>query len=1677
MQSSIKLTSMVAAAVVSLLSFCTSAAVTKTKLGNLTKYDTVVTDVSGADSGAVSADELERATNTLDAVLRQDLQPKGDYITAVYTNGVQAMMSNGIVRLDISSAGGGSSVPVPTGVDTNAVIDISTRVLTAMHPHRIGPYIWEVDATYDDFTAATNRLATVYPSYRGGCSGVCTNRYHGRNLDWTYDKSATVIVRSPAKDGKLGVIGVSSGAVSDDTLAAGVWDDVYLSMPFNLCDGMNDHGVVIQENVITKDLSKSSVWHEKRDNSIIAFAVIRYALDRCTNALQAAELIRDVTFVPGEFPYDFHFLVSDRTSSYIVEDGHIYGDGDGVPTDIMTNFRVGTASYNDDGTVVWETVEPYGQGLERYDLARTNDFRRTVLDGMQHIMQSLWYTKTYELTTTPFWYTEHCDVSTTWATVMAAKTNQAIFAEQVDSWYRYYTNVHDTTSADYRNGVTWQTVHTAIYDKYEYILDLIVQENIAQHYLFNLTDASVPSISSQPKLLNLVTKNTRGVYMLSNDVEALSHTVETDSSRISTLEELTSSDREVTRSIMTRLPDQVPSAAYSVVDTVSPSLTFAVADGISVYVLGTDGIYHSLADVVNGQVIPYYNIARLYSKQFTTNYLYSLYGDSVAWTNMLAPTAVNIDKPISVVCGGIGYPKHIGSDATVRVLLYDMLYRDRSLYTSQVTVSTNADHYVSFSDFTNTITGIRKSIVDANIGISDLDYTYNNGPAFGTPLATSPQVITANNAFYNMPVSNVGNIILTNGVTYLTVRCDGSSLDSVHPKSETRRAVVRCYDTATLSISTPGTYVGRQYFTLTPGYHVVDISRIGYDQAVGTALYGAMVTRLNYQPVPPDFSSANTVLSETIDDAIADSSVGIITTAGNAGRVNNMRRISDYSYLLSDDSSTPDDLSTTITSVSVSPFIGGSGVVSNSLHGVNVDAYYTTNDIYVVRSLAKDGEHGFIGVTDPSILRRVKAKVTDAYSVIPFILSSGINDSGISVQQLPIPRIDGKSRAWRLTRSSGVHVALAVRHVLARCESAQAAAIMLRDIVYIPDNYSSDFHYLVSDGSVSYIVEDGVVYKKGLPSQSVLTNFRMNDRDAATAGTDRIEDINSLDDHDAGAERYNLIVDNYSNCSTLRGMASILNSVRYDKSYSMEYDDYWWTDRVNLSWPSFTVHDVATNNWESMTNYIARWHNDYTNEHDTASEYYRRGLTGYTALSVIYDSDGCVAHIIDGTGIRDIRLTPDDYDRSLIEAARTEAEDANATLFTPSDYLSVTSGVTKAATKAYVDKATPGAYSTVSNLAMSAVQQDTDVAFTSVSVGSNFSVGISGVVRASSFVDHTGDLRSAINAATPGGYATVSNKAMLARSVTDLNVYQNTSGYVLKSEFLPLYGVGNFGSSGNLYSIGWTTNGYLGLYDTLGNFYAIFNTNGTYAGGHMSLSYNGHNPDENDGIVYVQETGTPMPNGDTLMTTSAARSSFFAVTNGLASTAWVEGKGYVTASVTNGLVSASVTNGLASTDWVEDKGYVTASITNGLATTEYVDAHTPGNYAAVSNRAMRAYLDTDPVVLTNSVGSLTLGSYIGERVKSYEDESVGSTFYVNGLFTYGGDYYVARVQFQKTDSGWATDKVTGAVRPLGAGGKRSVTMGEFTSTYGSGSASAGNYCHAEGSYTLAEGSYTHAEGS
>jgi hypothetical protein len=152
------------------------------------------------------------------------------------------------------------------------------------------------------------------------------------------------------------------------------------------------------------------------------------------------------------------------------------------------------------------------------------------------------------------------------------------------------------------------------------------------------------------------------------------------------------------------------------------------------------------------------------------------------------------------------------------------------------------------------------------------------------------------------------------------------------------------------------------------------------------------------------------------------------------------------------------------------------------------------------------------------------------------------------------------------------------------------------------------------------------------------------------------------------------------------------------------------------------------------------------------------------------------------------------------------------------------------------------------------------------------------------------------------------------------------------------------------------------------------------------------------------------------------------LTNGLASVSYVNSvtNGFVTASITNGLASASVTNGLATIAYVNaaTNGFVTASITNGLVgpsiTNGFVTASITNGFASTNyvNTATNGFVTS---LITNGLAGTSLVYQIGSNGTNYANALwISSSNYVNLQYLYATNYaYTNLIAYADTNGAGA----------------------------------------------------------
>lgn len=262
-----------------------------------------------------------------------------------------------------------------TGNKTAAQLGLATpedipHVIGKLPLRALPPYLHYIpfDDTYP--ADAAWLYAQLGPSDIGRCSAVRRGGKLWRNYDWTFDDAAEFVVKmsgNATRFASVGVASVGSRLTENDVMSA-VNSRYYKCLPGMTLDGINEKGVVCEINV---DGGPKTGWHGTGANALHILAAVRWVLDHGETAAQAAEHLAENVIQPqGEM--NFHFMVADATSTYIVENGKyaLVASGD---SPVLTNFRV-LKQDEDDPPIyapedAWETFHA-GSGYERYELLR-----------------------------------------------------------------------------------------------------------------------------------------------------------------------------------------------------------------------------------------------------------------------------------------------------------------------------------------------------------------------------------------------------------------------------------------------------------------------------------------------------------------------------------------------------------------------------------------------------------------------------------------------------------------------------------------------------------------------------------------------------------------------------------------------------------------------------------------------------------------------------------------------------------------------------------------------------------------------------------------------------------------------------------------------------------------------------------------------------------------------------------------------------------------------------------------------------------------------------------------------------------------------------------------------------------------------------------------------------------
>ena len=345
--------------------------------------------------------------------------------------------------------------------------------MSKMDVRRLEQYLFMVTMDKYDNSYVKNHRWKDWMAPAGGCSEAWKNGIVGRNFDWYYDATPTFMLRVHGNAKRYSSIGIATGNdMLPQEIETGNWLDAYKQLPYLTMDGVNEKGVYAGLNVVNAMPGTREMW---AGTEYFGEEAIRIALDTCATAQEAAEMVRDKTFMPTNFHnYEFHFLIADTEHCFVIEDGVMTDETNSHP--IITNCRQRFADAYTNGKLdATKLVEhdPYGAGVERFNKLVDGLPNVENVDDMINLMHELNYSNAY--LEDSGWLSEVCadyrpmgfDLDLTVDKTVTAPDQFAPVMEIMREKFAQRTR---------EGGDTWQTVHSSVYDLEKKELYLTVQE-------------------------------------------------------------------------------------------------------------------------------------------------------------------------------------------------------------------------------------------------------------------------------------------------------------------------------------------------------------------------------------------------------------------------------------------------------------------------------------------------------------------------------------------------------------------------------------------------------------------------------------------------------------------------------------------------------------------------------------------------------------------------------------------------------------------------------------------------------------------------------------------------------------------------------------------------------------------------------------------------------------------------------------------------------------------------------------------------------------------------------------------------------------------------------------------------------------------------------------------------
>ena len=315
----------------------------------------------------------------------------------------------------------------------------------------------------------------------GACSVVKKGNIVGRNFDWTNDDLMDVIIQTPRTSNRYATIGVAhtNGIGTFKNLLNGslsLKGCQYL--PFMMCDCLNEEGLYCSINVVpTGDRKNTSPVGSGPE--VCQLMLPRLICDLCGSIEEAKSLIELYSvYAPlGKINEECHLFIAQKDTNIGLCVEFADNEVKFETVNFITNFYVSDWTGVIASKVMGDTdqeiaatgLTDHAMGLERYNIISENYADVEDADDMMGLMYLLRYSRAYNKSQTPFWYSEFY-------------SNYKTLGDKTI----YSTKEEMKPVLDTLDKPTWITTHTSIYDLKNLTLKVFTQENYLDSYIVEM---------------------------------------------------------------------------------------------------------------------------------------------------------------------------------------------------------------------------------------------------------------------------------------------------------------------------------------------------------------------------------------------------------------------------------------------------------------------------------------------------------------------------------------------------------------------------------------------------------------------------------------------------------------------------------------------------------------------------------------------------------------------------------------------------------------------------------------------------------------------------------------------------------------------------------------------------------------------------------------------------------------------------------------------------------------------------------------------------------------------------------------------------------------------------------------------------------------------------------------